>query len=63
MGRLSNEEVVLHERYCEALNDIQQRCEDLGLNFRSEMMLLAGQWLEEHEDVTRDDADQAGKTR
>lgn len=36
----------LAESYCEKLEEMQQRCEQHGLNFRLEMMRLVEDWLE-----------------
>ncbi|MEM9414997.1 MAG: hypothetical protein AAGA29_05895 [Planctomycetota bacterium] len=47
----------LGQDYCQTLEEMQDLCERLGLNFRSEMMALAERWIAEH---THPNADSPG---
>lgn len=38
----------LAQDYCQTLAQMQDVCEQHNLNFRSELMALAEQWIEQH---------------
>lgn len=38
----------LADAYCQTIEEMQEMCGELHLNFRTEMMKMADQWLEEN---------------
>lgn len=43
-----------HQAYCQKLEEMQALCKQLDLNFKTEMMMLAEFWIEQHQGMTKE---------